>query len=176
MQNYWNVYLSCKQQQLYWPVNYQDFRETGPSPWIPIFHGRVLPHWKGGRRRKYSVPNNVFMNVMGASKKYEGIISIKIKQQTSESWSTGNSQGLDWGLLSTAILCVGSLTTCPTPPGVGSFLLVGVLCWELVGLFFGLTPPVMAFLAGEGDWVSGERTGIRDWLLASGIEGLRSRG
>ena len=30
MQNYWNFYLACKQQQLYGPVNYQDFRETGP--------------------------------------------------------------------------------------------------------------------------------------------------
>ena len=30
MQNYWNLYLACKQQQLYGPVNYRDFRETGP--------------------------------------------------------------------------------------------------------------------------------------------------
>ena len=29
MQNYWNLYLACKQQQLYGPVNYPDFRETG---------------------------------------------------------------------------------------------------------------------------------------------------
>ena len=32
MKNYWNFYLSCKQQQLYGPVNYRDFQETGPSP------------------------------------------------------------------------------------------------------------------------------------------------
>ena len=30
MQNYWNLYVACKQQQLYGPVNYRDFRETGP--------------------------------------------------------------------------------------------------------------------------------------------------
>ena len=30
MQNYWNFYLSCKQQHLYGPANYRDFRETGP--------------------------------------------------------------------------------------------------------------------------------------------------
>ena len=37
-----------------------------------------------------------------------------------------------------------------------------------MGLFFGLAPPVIGFLAGEGDWVSPERMGIRDWLLVSG--------
>ena len=42
-----------------------------------------------------------------------------------------------------------------------------------MGLFFGLAPPVIGFLAGEGDWVSPERIspermGIRDWLLVSG--------
>ena len=31
MQNYWNLYLARKQQQLYGPVNYRDFRETGPK-------------------------------------------------------------------------------------------------------------------------------------------------
>ena len=30
MQNYWNLRLACKQQQLYGPVNYRDFRDTGP--------------------------------------------------------------------------------------------------------------------------------------------------
>ena len=30
MQNYWNCHLVCKQQQLYGPVNYRDFRETDP--------------------------------------------------------------------------------------------------------------------------------------------------
>ena len=31
MQNYWNRYVACKQQQqLYSPVNYRYFRETGP--------------------------------------------------------------------------------------------------------------------------------------------------
>ena len=30
MQKYCNLYLACKQQQLYGPVNYRDFRETGP--------------------------------------------------------------------------------------------------------------------------------------------------
>ena len=34
MQNYWNLYLACKQQQPYGPVNYRDFRETGPWPVI----------------------------------------------------------------------------------------------------------------------------------------------
>lgn len=58
---------------------------------------------------------------------------------------------------------------------MGSFLLVGVLCCELVGLFFGLAPPVIGFLTGEGDWFSPNRTGIRDWLLVSGTEGLGSK-
>ena len=31
MQKYWNFYLACKQQQFCGPVNYRDFRETGPS-------------------------------------------------------------------------------------------------------------------------------------------------
>lgn len=95
-------------------------------------------------------------------------------KQTSESSSLVISHGLDWALLSSILVWTGSLTTCPTPPGVGSFLLLGVLCWELVGLFFGLAPPVMSFLAGEGDWVSPERTGMRDWLVVSGAEGLGS--
>ena len=31
MQNYWKRYVARKeQQQLYSPVNYRDFRETGP--------------------------------------------------------------------------------------------------------------------------------------------------
>ena len=30
MQNSWNLYLACKQKQLYGPVNYRGFRETGP--------------------------------------------------------------------------------------------------------------------------------------------------
>ena len=30
MQKYCNLYLACKQQQLYGPVNYRDFRETVP--------------------------------------------------------------------------------------------------------------------------------------------------
>ena len=29
MQKYWNLYVACKQQQLYGPVNYRGFRETG---------------------------------------------------------------------------------------------------------------------------------------------------
>ena len=29
MQKYCNLYLACKQQQLYGPVNYPDFRQTG---------------------------------------------------------------------------------------------------------------------------------------------------
>ena len=36
MQNYWNLYLACKQQQLYGPVNYRDFRET--DPWTANAH------------------------------------------------------------------------------------------------------------------------------------------
>ena len=32
MQIYWNFSLACKQQQLYGPVNYQGFRETGLQP------------------------------------------------------------------------------------------------------------------------------------------------
>ena len=30
MQNFLNVYLACKQQQLNGPVSYRGFRETGP--------------------------------------------------------------------------------------------------------------------------------------------------
>ena len=30
MQNYWNLYLACKQQQLYGPVNFRGFPEIGP--------------------------------------------------------------------------------------------------------------------------------------------------
>jgi len=30
MQNYWNLDLQCKRRQLTGPVNYRDFRETGP--------------------------------------------------------------------------------------------------------------------------------------------------
>ena len=30
IQNCWNLYLACKQQQVYGPVNYQCFRETEP--------------------------------------------------------------------------------------------------------------------------------------------------
>ena len=42
MQNYWNLYLACKQQQLYGPVNYRGFRETGPRKehtlcWYTVF-------------------------------------------------------------------------------------------------------------------------------------------
>ena len=41
MQNYWNLYLACKQQQLYGPVNYSDLRETGPRAlergWVPLW-------------------------------------------------------------------------------------------------------------------------------------------
>ena len=32
MQNYWNLNLYCKRRQLTGPVNYRDFRETGPRP------------------------------------------------------------------------------------------------------------------------------------------------
>ena len=38
MQNYWNFYLSCKQQQLYGPVNNRDFRETGPRDQASVSH------------------------------------------------------------------------------------------------------------------------------------------
>ena len=30
MQNYWNLDLYCKRRQLTLPVNYRNFRETGP--------------------------------------------------------------------------------------------------------------------------------------------------
>ena len=30
-----NLYLACKQQQLYEPVNYREFQETGP--WSQLF-------------------------------------------------------------------------------------------------------------------------------------------
>lgn len=52
--------------------------------------------------------------------------------------------------------------------------MVGVLFCELVGLFWGLTPTAICVLTGEGDWLSPERTGMRDWLPRSGTEGLRS--
>ena len=32
LQNYWNLGLECKQPQLSGPVDYRDFRETGP--WV----------------------------------------------------------------------------------------------------------------------------------------------
>ena len=35
MQNYWNLYLACKQQQPYWPVNYRGFRKKRPIP-LPL--------------------------------------------------------------------------------------------------------------------------------------------
>ena len=31
MPSYWNLDLACKQQQLLGPIDYRDFRETGPS-------------------------------------------------------------------------------------------------------------------------------------------------
>ena len=40
MQNYWKLYLVCEQQQLYGPVNYRDFRETGP--WYEQHGGLVF--------------------------------------------------------------------------------------------------------------------------------------
>ena len=43
MQNYWNLYLVCKQQQLYGPVNYRVFPETGPPQ---TFCLRVLEYAK----------------------------------------------------------------------------------------------------------------------------------
>lgn len=87
-------------------------------------------------------------------------------KQTSGSWSSMVTLGMDWGLLSsfwTVLICGASLTTWPTPPGVGNFLLVGVLCWEVVGL----VPVTDGFLAGEGDWVSPVMTGMRDGALVS---------
>ena len=39
MQNYLNLYLACKQQQLNGPVSYWGFRETGSWPGIsPSYH------------------------------------------------------------------------------------------------------------------------------------------
>ena len=52
MQNYWNLYLSCKPKQLYGPVDYRDFWETSPrtgafilyiSIWIFDFGPEKLP-------------------------------------------------------------------------------------------------------------------------------------
>ena len=40
MQTYWKLYLACKQQQLYGPVNYRDFRETGPRTRRSLKHHR----------------------------------------------------------------------------------------------------------------------------------------
>ena len=41
MHNYLNFYLPFKQQQLYGPVNYRGFRETGPCllKWPPVGDG-----------------------------------------------------------------------------------------------------------------------------------------
>ena len=44
MQNYWNLYLACKQQQLCGPVNYRDFRETGPCS-FPLIVPRALSYF-----------------------------------------------------------------------------------------------------------------------------------
>ena len=87
---------------------------------------------------------------------------------TSESWSSVTLCGVardNWG---------DSFTTWPTPPGVGNFLLVGVLCWELVGLLFWLASVISGFLAGDGDWFSSVLTGMRDDTLLSRAAGFDS--
>ena len=46
----------------------------------------------------------------------------------------------------------------------------------MAGLFVELVSAGICCLTGEGDWDSpATRTGIRDWLLLSEIESLRSR-
>ena len=37
MQNYWNLYLACKQQELYGPVNYRDFEKRAPGSLLGIY-------------------------------------------------------------------------------------------------------------------------------------------
>ena len=39
MQNYWNLGLYCKRRQLTGPVNYRNFRETGPWPAVQAYYG-----------------------------------------------------------------------------------------------------------------------------------------
>lgn len=45
--------------------------------------------------------------------------------------------------------------------GVGSFFLVGVFCWEVVGLVL----VIEGFLVGDGDWVLFVKIGMCDWVL-----------
>ena len=46
MQNYLNLYLPFKQQQLYGPVNYRGFRETGPYPHLVLGNKRLSTRTK----------------------------------------------------------------------------------------------------------------------------------
>ena len=99
-----------------------------------------------------------------------------INSHTSESPSLAVSHGLDWGWLCASLRNFGSSTACIPPPGIGSFRRVGVLCWELVALFVELAPVEISGLPVEEDLDStaAERTGMRDWLLVSETESLRS--
>ena len=65
MQNHWNLYVACKQQQLYGSVNYRDFRETGPKSenglkidifWSEIDSGFAKPGETTNNSQEYPLP------------------------------------------------------------------------------------------------------------------------
>ena len=60
MQNYWNLYLACKQQQLYGPVNYRDFWETVPCP-DRLRDGQLSKCRPRGCSPKYSLPEGAWL-------------------------------------------------------------------------------------------------------------------
>ena len=64
MQNYWNLYLACRQHQVYAPVNYRDFRETGR--WSGYHKNRVVMNEVKWKREKhlYSAFLHYYINIM----------------------------------------------------------------------------------------------------------------
>ena len=60
MQNYWNLYLACKQQQLYGPVNCRDFWETVPCP-DSLRDGQLSKCRPRGCSPKYSLPEGAWL-------------------------------------------------------------------------------------------------------------------
>ena len=60
MQNHWNLYLACRQQQLYGPVNYRDFWETVPCPGR-LRDGRLSKCRPRGCSPNYSLPEGAWL-------------------------------------------------------------------------------------------------------------------